>query len=291
MNWIAGLQRAIDFIELNLEGKVSLEDVARCSGCSSFYFQRLFSMLAGYSVGEYIRKRRLSKAAEELVSKQVKIIDVALKYGYDTPESFSRAFRAFHGCLPSQVRNASSIKSFSRIQTKLVIEGGKDMDYRIVNAGPFKVLEKARYFTNGEQSLKEVPAFWDSSWKDGTCETLFSHMGGDNELKSCLLGICYDGDDCSKFKYSIAVTVDDLASVPEGFEVSTIPSQTWVVFKSQGKLPKCIQETTRMAYTQFFPSSEYQPNGLYDLEVYPESIDSESGEGACWLWISAERRY
>ena len=132
MDWIIGLQKAIDYIEDNLTETIDYEMVAAQSFSSSYHFQRVFSILCGFTIGEYIRNRRLSLAGTELATSDAKVIDVALKYGYESPDSFAKAFQKFHGILPSQARNnGSMLKSFSRLVLKISLEGGKLMNYRI----------------------------------------------------------------------------------------------------------------------------------------------------------------
>lgn len=132
MDWITGMQKAIAYIELHLTEEIDYEKVAAESFSSTYHFQRVFSILCGYTLGEYIRLRRLSLAGAELVSSKEKVIDVALKYGYDSPDSFAKAFQKFHGITPSETRtNSKMLRSFSRLSLKISLEGGNTMNYRI----------------------------------------------------------------------------------------------------------------------------------------------------------------
>lgn len=132
MDWIDGLQKAIDYIEDHLTETIDYEAVAAQSFSTSWHFQRVFSILCGFTLGEYIRNRRLSLAGVELATSDARIIDVALKYGYESPDSFAKAFQKFHGILPSQARSdGSKLRSYSRLVLKFSLEGGKHMDYRI----------------------------------------------------------------------------------------------------------------------------------------------------------------
>lgn len=125
MDWIIGMQNAIDYIENNLTETIDYEIVAAQSFSSCYHFQRVFSILCGFTIGEYIRNRRLSLAGTELAASDAKVMDVALKYGYESPDSFAKAFQKFHGMLPSQARNnGSNLKSFSRLVLKFSLEGG-----------------------------------------------------------------------------------------------------------------------------------------------------------------------
>ena len=135
MDWITGIQRALDYTEQHLTEQIDYEEVAKQALSSSFHFQRMFSMLCGYSLGDYIRMRRLTLAAGQLTGSDDRVIDIALRYGYDTPERFSRAFTRFHGITPTEARRGGRVKSFSRLSVKLILSGGKTMDYRIEKKG------------------------------------------------------------------------------------------------------------------------------------------------------------
>ena len=144
MDWVTGIQRALDYTETHLTEEIDYEAVAKQAYSSPFHFQRMFGMLCGFSLGDYIRMRRLTLAAEELVRTRGKVIDVALKYGYDTPESFSRAFVRFHGITPTEARRGKTIKSFSRLSVKLILSGGNTMDYRIEKREAMRVVCKKK---------------------------------------------------------------------------------------------------------------------------------------------------
>ena len=132
LDWINGIQKAVDYIEDHLTDNISYDEIAKQSFSSTFHFQRVFSILCGYTLGEYIRKRRLTLAGKELLLGDQKIIDVALKYGYENPDSFSRAFLKFHGINPSEVKGESVfLRSFLPLNLKISLEGGEIMDYRV----------------------------------------------------------------------------------------------------------------------------------------------------------------
>ena len=174
MDWITGIQRALDYTEAHLCDEIDYEAVAREAASSAFHFQRMFSMLVGYTLGDYIRQRRLSLAADELHRTDDKIIDIALKYGYDTPESFSRAFTRFHGITPTEARRGGSIKSFSRLSVKLILDGGNLMDYRIEKRDAFKVVCKKKQVNKpqGDTATADISAFWAEVNTSGMMEKL-----------------------------------------------------------------------------------------------------------------------
>ena len=131
MDWIQGIQNAIDYIEEHINDDIDYDKVAKAAYSSSYHFQRIFGIICGMTLGEYIRRRRLTLAGIELLTDKMKITDIAFKYGYDTPESFSRAFTRFHGIKPSQVKKECSLNSFSRLSIKIDLIGGNEMQCKI----------------------------------------------------------------------------------------------------------------------------------------------------------------
>lgn len=279
MCWIQSLNSAIDYMEEHLLGDLSCEDIARHIYSSSFHFQRVFSLLTKMTVGEYIRKRRLSLAGQELATSNAKVIDVALKYGYETPEGFAKAFSRFHGVTPNQAkRKGSNLKSFNRLIIKIKLEGGKIMDYKIVNKGEYVVLAKTRYFTS-ENSAEEIPKFWSEYFEDGSHETVCG-----------MLGICGQEKVGSKdFRYGIGCESSDHAHVPNGFEKITIPPYTWAVFKCVGPMPNSIQNMWKRIYSEWLPQSEYALIPDYDIELYTDG-NNQSEEYVSEIWIPVKKK-
>ncbi|HHY82757.1 MAG TPA: helix-turn-helix transcriptional regulator [Clostridiales bacterium] len=183
MGWIEGIQRAIEYIEDNLTEELDIQDIAEKAFVSAFHFQRVFSTLCGFTVGEYIRNRRLSLAAQELSESNARIIDVAVKYGYDSSESFTRAFTKFHGIPPSVARlKGANLKSFARLKIKLTLEGGTMLEYKIVEKAQFTVMGRVRSFNN-ETSYDDIPKFW------------HEHIHSEESKIVCgMYGICMDSD-------------------------------------------------------------------------------------------------
>lgn len=156
MNWITGMQNAINYIEDNITEEIDYPKVAKIAYSSSFHFQRVFSILCGFTLGEYIRYRRLSLAGEELASTNNKVIDIAFKYGYDTPESFTKAFTRFHGATPTAVRKLDAIpKSFNPLSIQLTMDGGEIMDYKIERKLETKPLKKQS--SNDLETVRKYP--------------------------------------------------------------------------------------------------------------------------------------
>lgn len=176
MDWIQGIQRAIDYVEAHITDDIDYEEAAKQAYSSPFHFQRVFGILCGMSLGDYIRMRRLSLAGEELSKGSAKIIDVALKYGYDTPESFSRAFTRFHGIAPSDAKHAGKVKIFTPLSVKLTLSGGSKMDYRIEKRDAFQVVCKRKKVGKPQSAnaTQDITAMWQEFGADGTMKRLIS---------------------------------------------------------------------------------------------------------------------
>ncbi len=289
MDWIKGLQRAIDYMEEHMTEPISWDMTAAQMNISAFYFQRIFTMLCGFTPSEYIRNRRLALAGSELLLTDNKIIDIALKYGYDTPEGFTRAFTRFHGATPAAVRKGgASVRSFARLQISISLKGGNSMNYRIVEKEAFKVLEKAEVHpVVTDENKYEISDFWDRARADGTILRLMDSLA---EGKSNLMGICY-GDSLKKdhFEYSIAAECSESCIAPEGYRIQEIPARTWVVFECKGAMPHAIQDMWHRIITEFFPSSDYVPTCEMDIEDYPDG-DVSSDDYKCSIWVPVRRK-
>lgn len=289
MNYTQGLQNAIDYIEEHLTDDLDIEEIAAQSGLSAFYFQRIFNILCDYSLGEYIRNRRLTLAGNELSGTDEKVIDIALKYRYDTPESFSRAFSRFHGITPSQAKkNNSPLKSFSRLSVEIHLKGGNIMDYKIVKKDAFKVLEKiSTHSIDDEQNKNTIPDFWTQSHQDGTVQKLFDLTTD----KTNIFGICYGNTPNNKktFEYSIATVCGDNTEIPNGFSVKEIPARTWAVFECIGPMPDAIQNTWHKICSEFFSTANYEPTYEMDIEAYPAGVMT-SPDYRTEIWVTVKEK-
>ena len=287
MNWARDLQNAIDYIEEHLTDDVDYNETAKKACMSNFYFQRIFGILCGYSLGEYIRLRRLTLAGSELLNSDEKVIDIAMKYGYDSPESFSRAFLKFHGITPSQAKkDGAKLNHFSHLSVNLSLKGGSIMNYKIINANEFTVLEKAeQHSIVDEENKNTIPEFWTRCKRDGTIGTLLESLEGDDEL----LGICYNNQysDSQTFEYAIAGKCKNNQTAPEGFRIMTIPARTWIEFECIGAMPEAIQEMWHKICSEFFPTSNYKPTYEMDIEVYPNG-DMESENYISFIRVPVE---
>lgn len=290
MDWATGIQRALDYIESHLtDGELDYGDIARQAACSSFYFQRIFGALCGMSLGEYIRARRLTLAGRELAAGDTKVLDTALKYGYESPESFARAFARFHGVTPSEAkRDGSRLRSFSPLSVQLTLKGGTIMDYKIVDKPGFTILEKVERHTIADgENLNTIPDFWTRAKTGGVVEKLLA-LASD---KTYTLGVCYGNQptDDKTFDYSIAVPADPGAPIPEGFRRTDIPARTWAMFDCTGPMPDAIQQLWHRIITEFFPGSSYEPTYELDIEAYPDG-DMTSKDYHSEIWVPITKK-
>lgn len=270
-SWIEGFQQSIEFIEENLASSLEIEDIAQRAALSPFYFQRIFGALCGMTVGEYIRARRMTMAAQELSGTDAKVIDVALKYGYDSPDSFAKAFQRFHGIMPSKAREpGATLRSFAPLHIKISLEGGKMLDYRLVEKAPFTVVGIKRRF-NSDTSYQEIPKYWAEWTKD---------MKG---LKG-IFGVCIDMDG-KDFDYWIADNYVPWEDIPDGCETTVIPGGLWAEFKCKGPMPDSLQSVNTQIWSEWLPSLKgYTLAGNYSLEVYgPPTEKPEDYESYIWI--------
>lgn len=288
MNYLENLEKAISYIEENLTDEIKFDEIAKQSGFSVFYFQRIFSSVCGCSVGQYIRNRRLAVSAAELKATKAKVIDIALKYGYESPESFTRAFVKFHGITPSEAKKSGSIlKSYSRLSVKINLKGGNIMNYKIIKKEAFKVLEKvSSQSIDDAENKNTIPDFWTECHKNGTVSKLLS-LAKDREY---IFGICYGGDltDKKTFDYGIAALYSEGTEIPDGFRVNEIPERSWIVFECIGAMPAAIQNTWHNICAEFFPSTDYEPTYEMDIEAYTAGVmTSPDYKSEIWVPIKA----
>ena len=272
--WAEGIQNALQYIEDNLTENLQIEDIAAKAYVSPFYFQRIFSVLCGFTVSEYIRNRRLSLAAQELSADNVKVIDTALKYGYDSNDSFTRAFTKFHGISPSSAKEkGAKLKAFAPVRIKLTLEGGTMMEYRILEKAAFTVMGKSRRFCS-DTSYEEIPKFWQE------------HMNSsDNKIVCGMYGICLDGDG-KNFDYIIADNYLPWNELPEGYVTKVIPAGTWAVFPCRGALPKALQDVNTKIWSEWLPNcKEYKLAGNYNLEVYLTPPQENPDDYYSEIWV------
>ena len=235
--------------------------------------------------------RRLSLAGEELSKGNAKIIDIAMKYGYDTPESFSRAFTRFHGIAPSEAKHSGKVRIFTPLSVKLTLTGGSKMDYRIEKRDAFQVVCKRKRVDKPQSAnaTPDITAMWQEYGANGTMGRLIACMP-ENPVMKGLLGICFSFElNAKQFPYGIGVEYDG-RKVDDDLEIVTIPANTYAVFTSKGKMPDAFIETYHKIVTEFFPqSAQYEYAENVEFEVY-SSQDVSDPNYQCEIWIAVNEK-
>ncbi len=298
MDWLAKMNSALDYIEENLTGEVDYAVAARKACCSSFNFQRMFSFITGTSLAEYVRRRRLTQAGIELQNSSIKVLDLAVKYGYDSGVAFSRAFQAVHGITPTQARGAGvTLKAYPRISFQVTIKGVQPMNYRIETKEAFQMfgLEGVFHPDKENESAPRTPHdLWVQSQANGEYKRLFQNAGGLPSYVSpelCRLhGACgYRKTEGDTFPYMLGAFVAP-ASKTEGYTVVDIPAYTWVIFPSEkgswDNIGDVIENLYKRVYSEWMPTSGYELLEGVDLEIY----GGTDGEGYIELWFPVKKR-
>lgn len=296
MEWVTLLQTAIDYMEEHLLENINYEDAAKQVHMSCYNFHRTFSLMAGITANEYIRNRRLSLAGQELQLTDIKIIDAAYKYGYETPESFSKAFSRFHGVSPKLAKvKGTQLSLFQALVIKIILEGGRTMDYRVEEVGKRTFITKVKAFRNeiiNEESNQDIPLFWGECRKDGIINQL---IGMRPAGKKDLYGLCSPTKEQeATFDYGIGVLIDsetvigdEIALKKQGFKLWDVEPTEYVVFKCYGDSGNCISETWSRFFKEFLPQSGYTHTDDTDFEVY---YDKQEPELFCELWIPIKKK-
>lgn len=280
MEMLEKMNQAMQYIEAHLCDEIELVALAKIAGCSAHHFSRMFSFVAGLSLAEYIRRRRLSAAAIDLQTSNEKVIDVALQYGYDSPTSFSRAFQNLHGVTPTEARMGGvKLKAYPVMSFHLSIKGDMQMNYRIIEKKELFVggYKKTMNLVNGDEDFSGINAMWAELSGEQASKLLALSNG---ELAG-LIGVSANNNGTT-FDYYIACTLDKTENLP--FDVLSIPATTWGVFESVGPLPGAIVNTWKRIFSEWFPSSGYQSAPLPTIEIYTEG-DSSAEDYACELWV------
>ena len=284
MAWVESLQRAIDYMEEHLLDQVTIEEISKQANVSPFHFQRTFMILTDVSVGEYLRRRRLTLAAQELSSTDCKIIDLANKYNYDTPEAFSKAFRKQHGVTPSEARKGiGKLQSYNRLTIQVNLKGAEPMKYQIVERDVFQVVGVKRECPCGDEAKGPgIPEFWGEVNENGTADKLVQLMNG--EVKG-LLGIT-DNYIAEKNTIDYWIAAEHVGEVPNGLASIEFPASKWVVFEVHGPAPTAMVNSWKQIYSEWIPSDGYELAEIAAVEAYIDSdLYSPNSLNEIWLAV------
>lgn len=278
MEWITRLNEAIDYMEENLTEEMNYERLAQIACCSTYHFQRMFTYMAGMPLSEYIRKRRMSLAAVDLQGGDEKIVDVALKYGYESPTAFNRAFQSVHGVAPSEAKKAGSmLRAYPPIRFLITVRGAEEMKYRIEEKQPFRIVGVCQSMNKDiESNFEIVPQMWQKAAMEGTIPQLAGMMSGE---PMGLLGVSVCNDQ-EEWKYFIAVASHKPAG--DGFEEYVVPAFTWAIFPGEGVCPGAIQELEQRIVAEWLPTSGYEYDNGPDIELY---LNPDPQQAQFEVWI------
>lgn len=279
MDWQDRMNRAIAWIEDHLTEEIAWDAAAREAACSLFHFLRMFEVITGITAGDYVRRRRLSLAAMDLASSDARTIDVAMRYGYESPDAFARAFRKLFGCTPTEARQPGTrLRSYPPITFAITLTGAHAMEYRIESKPTFQLTGlPLRTSTREGQSNRDIPALWERRTQDGTVAALAALVPAGNAIG--VVGVCAEFDMKSgEFSYFIAIqTPTDRSALPAGCRDVAVPAATWGIFEVRGPLPESIQGVIQRIFGEWFPSSGWEHADGPELEVYTDGNTRSPG--------------
>ena len=277
MDTIQRFNEALDYIEAHLTKTIDEKEIERITLCPSGLFYRMFPILSGITLSDYIRRRKLSLAGLELLKTKKTVTEIALDFGYDSPDAFSFAFKQLHGMSPSAARKGEALMFVPKMTFTMSLKGELSMKYQILEKEAFTVYGKS-IKTTQEDNMKHqtISKFWQK-----TNQSTLPKVLCDISPNSPFLGVCYGMESDGSFRYLIGV---DAKRTVEGLESVEIPKSTWAVFESIGPMPEAIQHVWKKIYEEFFPSSGYRHAGTPDFESYPED-GSHRKDYRAEVWI------
>lgn len=281
MEWIERFNNVINYIEENITQQIDYGEIAKIACCSSYHFQRMFTYMAGIPLSEYIRKRKMSLAAVDLQSGNEKVIDIAGKYGYNSPTAFNRAFQSIHRISPSAVKSGNVyVKSFPPLSFKIVVKGVEELNYRIEAKEAFRIIGVSAPLSKElEENFFVIPQMWQNCVINGTIEKL-SQMISTSPTGLLGISVC---NDTEQWKYFIAVATSQVS--PE-FEEYTVPATAWAIFPGTGT-NQSVQELERRIFTEWLPTSGYEYGNAPDIEVY---INPDPKNTVFEVWVPVRKK-
>lgn len=281
MEWIKKMNQAVEYIERHLAEELLLEGIAEIAGSSGYHFQRMFAVMAGVSLSEYIRRRRMTLAVADLKSNK-KVIDVALKYGYSSPTAFNRAFQSVHGIAPSLVRHHGVyLKAYQPLTFQMVVTGVESLEYRIEEKKPFQVIGSSIELTGDMEGMGEpIEQFWELLKTNGSLKEIknLSH-----EQPAGLFEVMAPDEETKAWNYLLGVA--SAAEPPATFEAYLVGAHTWAIFKDSAKSREALDQDGGIGYRaikEWLPASGYEYAEGPDIQVWQK--DDEAGiELEFWL--------
>lgn len=287
MSYMDKMNNAIDFIEANITEDIDLNLAARKACCSVYHFLRTFSFLAEVPLSEYIRRRKLTLAAFDLFDGE-KVVDVAAKYGYRSPEAFTRAFKGLHGVTPMAARNMdTSLKAYPKLSFHLSLNGEGEIGYRIAQKNAYEVCGIATEVPIlHEKTNTIITRFWEDNIGNGVIGQFHRDIG--LEYNICLNAALFNYRK-STFSYMICYEMSS-SRAPGGYSVLSVPSSTWAVFSTPEHAGKDNTETIRdmrkRIFTEWFPTSVYMHGDGPEFEMFHNNHDKFVVE----IWVPIIRK-
>jgi len=287
MNMLSQFNEAMDFIEQYLMDELDMNQLSRIAGCSDYHFRRMFSTLSGMPLSEYIRRRKLSAAAELLQAGE-KVVDVAMQLGYDSPEAFSKAFLSLHGILPSQAKKSNTmLKAIPPMFFQLTIQGGVAMNYRIVEKEAFRIIGFKKRIT---LQFEGVNHQLDDLVQRLTPEVIVELKSLSNMEPAGILNVSANFTDRTnegtELDQYIGIATTNAANL--SYDALQVPASSWAVFEVVGEFPKAVQDTWASIYAQWFPSSGYELTGGPEM-LWNEGPDTSKPDFRSEIWIPVRR--
>jgi AraC family transcriptional regulator len=290
MDSLKRMNEALSYIEENLMNDIDLKEVARKALCSEHHFQRMFSFLAGVTLSEYIRRRRLTLAAFELNNSNIRVIDVAVKYGYSSADSFTRAFQGLHGITPSEARkNGQLLKAYPRMTFQLSIKGGSEMNYRIEEKETFNIVgikKRVPIIFNGVNP--EISAMWKSL--DGEIISKLKELSNVDPIGLLSASTNFSEDrmeEKGELDHYIGVATN--IECPSDLAELRVAASTWAVFEAVGPFPETLQNVWGRIYAEWFPSSNYEIAEGPEI-LWNENKDVTSPKFKSEIWIPVNKK-
>src|SRR5699024_4557469 len=286
MDWLDKMNGAMDYIENNLNHNIDYWDIARIACCSEYHFRRMFPFVSGISLSEYIRRRRFTLVAFDLSHSNKKIADIAVEYGYSSPDAFSRAFKKWHGIPPSKARNGDQqLKAQPKMTFHLSIKGENEMNYRITEKQPFTIAGISKRVPIVFEGVNpEIESMWQQ-----LDEKMISDLKNLSNIKPT--GIIQASTNFSEGRMKEQGELDHYIGVATTKELAysqfaqlEVPALTWAIFEVVGPFPETLQNTWGRIYSEWFPSSSYELAEGPEI-LWNESKDTSSPKYKSEIWI------
>jgi len=298
VEWIERMSATLDYIESHLDDDILYDEVAKIACCSMHQFGRVFSYIVGISLSEYIRRRRLTLSALDLQCGNVKVIDVAMKYGYNSPDAFTRAFVGMHGVTPSEASTIGvKLKAYPRITLHISIKGDVEMEYRIEEKQDINLVGLVRQIKR--QSANTIANDWKEAagevwniWDEFLGSGFDRKIACDYKLYRAPMWQMGFTKTLENGETLLAIGAEADENVVTDLQAYTIPANKWAVFTAKGSLSgkdHPIDALWARITTEWFPTCGYKRAADYEIEVYPPG-DTNSDDYTCEIWIPITKK-